>query len=104
MLQSSRKLFGKERPTGLSTGWLFDDGEVDYHMSLWQHPYKAQNGCFVRIPAMSGHGGTYVIFMPNNITAFRFADGLANNPATYDSKGLRKVADYIRPLCNKPTD
>ena len=73
-------------------------------MSLWQHPYKAQNGCFVRIPAMSGHGGTYVIFMPNNITAFRFADGLANNPATYDSTGLRKVADYIRPLCNKPTD
>jgi CubicO group peptidase (beta-lactamase class C family) len=96
--------FGKERPPGLPTGWLFDDGEVNYHMSLWQHPYKAQNGCFVRIPAMSGHGGTYVIFMPNNITAFRFADGLANNPATYDSTGLRKVADYIRPLCNKPTD
>ena len=96
--------FGKERPPGLPTGWLFDDGEVNYHMSLWQHPYKAQNGCFVRIPAMSGHGGTYVIFMPNNITAFRFADGLANNSATYDSTGLRKVADYIRPLCNKPTD
>jgi len=96
--------FGKERPPGLPTGWLFDDGEVNYHMSLWQHPYKARNGCFVRIPAMSGHGGNYVIFMPNNITAFRFADGLDNNPATYDSSGLRKVADYIRPLCNKPTD
>ena len=52
----------------------------------------------------AGHGGTYVIFMPNNITSFRFADGPVNNPATYDSSGLRKVADYIRPLCNKPTD
>jgi CubicO group peptidase (beta-lactamase class C family) len=95
---------GKQRPPGLPTGWLFDDGEVNYHMSLWQHPYKARNGCFLRIPAMSGHGGNYVIFMPNNITAFRFADGPVNNPATYDSTDLRKVADYIRPLCNKSTD
>jgi len=93
--------FNLDRLHGLPTGWLFDDGEVNYHMSLWQHPYKAQNGCFVRIPAMSGYGGTYVIFMPNNITAFRFADGLDNDPATYDSSGLRKVADYIRPLCIK---
>ncbi len=96
--------FGTDRPLGLPTGWLFDDGEVNYHMSLWQHPYKARNGCFVRIPAMSGLGGTYVIFMPNNITAFRFADGWLNDPATYDSSGLRKVADYIRPVCNKSTD
>lgn len=96
--------FGKDRPLGLPTGWLFDDGEVNYHMSLWQHPYKAQNGCFVRIPAMSGHGGTYVIFMPNNITAFRFADGFVNDPATHDSSGLRKVADYIRPLCIKSSE
>ena len=104
---SAKKLeeaFGKDRPPGLPTGWLFDDGEVNYHMSLWQHPYRAQSGCFVRIPAMSGHGGTYVIFMPNNITAFRFADGRVNNPATYDSTGLRKVADYIRPLCSKSTN
>ncbi len=93
--------FGEDRQLGLPTGWLSDDGEVNYHMSLWQHPYKTQNGCFVRVPAMSGYGGTYVIFMPNNITAFRFADGPVNDPATYDSSGLRKVADYIRPLCNK---
>ena len=99
-----KEAFGKDRQTGLPTGWLFDDGEVNYHMSLWQHPYRTKNGCFVRIPAMSGHGGSYVIFMPNNITAFRFADGLVDNPSTYDSSGLRKVADYIRPLCNKPTD
>jgi CubicO group peptidase (beta-lactamase class C family) len=95
---------GKTMPTGLPTGWLKDDGETYYHMSLWLHPYKAQNGCLLRIPAMSGHGGTYVIIMPNGITAFRFADGRYNNPGTWDSSGLRKVADYIRPFCKKAID
>jgi CubicO group peptidase (beta-lactamase class C family) len=93
--------FGKDRPSGLPTGWQIDDGETYYHMSLWLHPYKAQNGCLLRIPAMSGSGGTYVIIMPNGITAFRFADGRYNDPGTWDSTGLRKVADYIRPFCNK---
>jgi hypothetical protein len=40
----------------------------------------------------------------NGITAFRFADGRENNPGTYDSSGLRKVADYIRPFCEKSTN
>ena len=103
---SAKKLeeaFGKERPSGLPTGWQIDDGETYYHMSLWQHPFVAQGGCLVRIPAMSGGGGTYVIIMPNGITAFRFADGRYNDPGTWDSSGLRKVADYIRPFCKKST-
>jgi hypothetical protein len=95
---------GKAMPTGLPTGALKDDGETYYHMSLWLHPYRAQNGCLFRISAMSGHGGNYVIIMPNGITAFRFADGRENNPGTYDSSGLRKVADYIRPFCEKSTN
>jgi hypothetical protein len=70
-------------------------------MSLWLHPLVAQSGCRVRIPAMSGGGGTYVIIMPNGISAFRFADGRYNDPGTWDSSGLRKVADYIRPFCRK---
>jgi hypothetical protein len=70
-------------------------------MSLWLHPFVAQGGCRVRIPAMSGGGGTYVIIMPNGITAFRFADGRYNSPGTWDSSGLRKVADYIPPFCKK---
>ena len=94
--------FGKARPTGLPTGWQIDDGETNYHMSLWLHPFVAQSGCLVRIPAMSGMGGTYVIIMPNGITAFRFADGRYNDPETWDSSGLRKVADYIRPFCKTP--
>jgi ABC-type dipeptide/oligopeptide/nickel transport system permease component/CubicO group peptidase (beta-lactamase class C family) len=93
--------FGKAMPPGLPTGWLIDDGETYYHMSLWLHPYRAQNGCLVRIPAMSGIGGNYVIIMPNGITAFRFADGRYNSPGTWDSSDLRKVADYIRPFCKK---
>ena len=94
---------GKARPSGLPTGWRIDDGETYYHMSLWLHPFVAQNGCRLRIPAMSGGGGTYVIIMPNGITAFRFADGRYNDPGTWDSSGLRKVADYIRPFCKKST-
>jgi CubicO group peptidase (beta-lactamase class C family) len=94
---------GKARPPGLPTGWRIDDGETNYHMSLWLHPFVAQNGCRVRIPAMSGGGGTYLIIMPNGITAFRFADGRYNDPGTWDSSGLRKVADYIRPFCKTST-
>ncbi|MCK4987390.1 MAG: ABC transporter permease subunit [Desulfobacterales bacterium] len=89
---------GNSIPQGLPTGWPIDDGETYYHMSLWLHPFRAQSGRLVRIPAMSGNGGNYVIFMPNGITAFRFADGRYNNPDTWDSSGLRRVADYIRPF------
>lgn len=92
------EVFGKDMRPGLPTGWQIDDGETYYHMSLWLHPFRAQSGKLLRIPAMSGHGGTYVIIMPNGITAFRFADGRYNDPGTWDSSGLRKVADYIRPF------
>ena len=101
---SAKKLdeaIGKTMPAGLPTGWLIDDGATYYHMSLWLHPFVAQSGCRVRIPAMSGSGGTYVIIMPNGITAFRFADGRDSNPGTWDSSGLGKVADYIRPFYKK---
>jgi CubicO group peptidase (beta-lactamase class C family) len=89
---------GPSMKIGLPTGWPLEHGEVTYHMSFWQHPYRAQSGRLIRIPAMSGIGGNYVIIMPNGITALRFADGRYNNPGTWDSSGLRKVADYIRPF------
>ena len=89
---------GNSIPQGLPTGWPIKDGETYYHMSLWLHPFKAQSGKLFRIPAMSGAGGNYLIFMPNGITAFRFADGRYNRPGTWDSTGLREVADYIRPF------
>jgi len=92
---------GPSMKIGLPTGWRIVDGETNYHMSFWQHPYRAQKGCLLRIPAMSGHGGNYVIIMPNGITGFRFADGRYSSPGTWDSSGLRKVADYIRPFCKK---
>ena len=88
--------FGKTMSSGLTTGWRIADGETYYHMSLWLHPFRANSGRLMRIPAMSGHGGNYVIIMPNNIIVFRFADGRYNRPGTWDSSGLRKVVDYIR--------
>ena len=100
---SATKLAEALGPTmkiGLPTGWPLEHGEVSYHMSFWQHPYRAKNGCLFQYPAMSGHGGNYVLIMPNGITAFRFADGRYNSPGTWDSSGLRKVADYIRPFCS----
>ena len=99
---STKKLneaIGKTMLPGLPTGWQMDDGEAYYNMSLWLHPFKAKNGCLLTIPAMSGYGGSYLIIMPNGITAFRFADGRESSSGTYDSSGLRKVADYIRPFC-----
>ena len=89
---------GNAIPQGLPTGWPIKDGETYYHMSLWLHPFRAQSGKRVRIPAMSGAGGNYLIFNPNGITSFRFADGRYNSPGTWDSTGLREVADYIRPF------
>lgn len=85
--------------TGLATGWNNEEGEDRYHMSLWLIPYRAHFGCSVWVPAMSGYGGNYVLLMPNGITAFRFADGRASNPGTWDSSWLRYVTDYMRPLC-----
>jgi CubicO group peptidase (beta-lactamase class C family) len=55
--QKLDEAIGKARPSGLPTGWRIDDGETYYHMSLWLHPFVAQNGCRLRIPAMSGGGG-----------------------------------------------
>lgn len=103
-LLSAKKLyeaFGKAKASGLPTGWQLTHGETYYNMSLWLHPYRSKNGCLLTIPAMSGHGGNYLILMPNGITAFRFADGREGSLGTYDSSGLRKVADYIRPFCEK---
>ncbi len=46
---------GKAMSPGLPTGWQLDDGETYYNMSLWLHPYRAKDGCFLRIcPANTG--------------------------------------------------
>ena len=83
---------------GLPTGWPLEHGDVTYHMSFWQHPYKGQSERLFRYPAMVGCGGNYVLMMPNGITAFRFANCGYNRPGTWDSSGMRKVTDYLRYL------
>ncbi len=92
------EILGKSPRPGLPTGWQIQNGETNYHMSFWLHPYRTKGGNLIRIPAMSGHGGNYIILLPNGITAFRFADGRNNSPGTWDSSGLREVAEYIRPF------
>lgn len=83
---------------GLPTGWRNDDQIVTYHMSLWQTQFRSLNGCVVPVAFMSGHGGNYVVMMPNAVTAIRLADGRDNDSGTWESTSLRQVADYVRPL------
>ena len=51
---------------------------------------------------MVGLGGNYIGLMPNNMIAFRFADGWDQDPGTWDSTGMQDVANAIRPFC--PTE
>jgi hypothetical protein len=59
-------------------------------------PYRTGTGCFVQIPFMWGHGGNFVIPLPNGVTPFRFTDA---NTATPDIEGLILAGEAVRPLC-----
>ena len=37
-------------------------------------PYRAEEGCRLRIPEMMGFGGNLVTLMPNGMTGIRLAD------------------------------
>ena len=85
---------------GLPTGFRYSfGGEDNYAMGLWLTPYRHYETCPGRIPFMVGFGGNYVGLMPNNMIAFRFADGWKDEPGTWDSTGLQDVANAIRPFC-----
>jgi CubicO group peptidase (beta-lactamase class C family) len=78
---------------GLSTGEFNDDGEGTYHMSFWSMPYRGEAGELFQIPYMSGFGGNRVIFNPNGIIAFQFADA-----HVYGFESMVKVADKMDPF------
>ena len=85
---------------GLPTGFRYSfGGEDHYAMGLWLTPYRHYETCPGRIPFMVGFGGNYIGLMPNNMIAFRFADGWKDDPGTWDSTGLQDVANAIRPFC-----
>ncbi len=86
---------------GLGSGWFYaEGGEATYEMSLWLAPFQTSARCYLRVPAMSGYGGNYVLIMPNDTIGFRFADSPDNANWTYDSSGIRKVSHKVRPFCD----
>lgn len=85
---------------GFPTGWRNrEGGEGRYKMSFWLTHHKRRFGCTLRIPTMAGFGGNYVSLMPNRTIGLRFADGHDDNPATWDSYGIRSMSDRVRPFC-----
>ncbi len=97
----TRKLMEVDRETGLPSGWYYRrGGQAHYATSLWLIPYQVDDDCWIVAPTMHGVGGNYVIMVPNGVTAYRLADGYADNPATYDTYTMRRIADFVRPSCD----
>ena len=86
--------------SGLPSGWTYPEGgEARYNLSTWLIPHRGEGDCWVMLPAMVGVGGNYVMPMPNNVTAFRFADRYEDDEDTYDTLHLRRTADLVSPFC-----
>lgn len=94
-----RDALSTERGVGRLTGQSWPDGEGSYHFGFWRIPYRSSERCLVYIPTGLGRGGNVVNFMPNDMTAFRIADGDSANPATRDSRDMRRIGNEIRPFC-----
>ena len=106
----TKQAVGTEMQRGLPTGNRYSargdepsgeepSSDERYDMGFWLIPFTGDQDCVGRIPFMVGKGGSYIGLMPNNITAFRFADGWGDEPGTWDSAGLQAVANRIRPFC-----
>lgn len=78
---------------GLPTGEFNDDGEGRYHMTFWSMPYRSSEGHLYQIPYMSGFGGNRVVFNPNGIIAFQFADA-----HVYGFESMVRVAEGMEPF------
>ena len=96
----SRRAIAGDLDRGLPTGSRYaDGGEAHYDMSFWLAPFRAEDGCELRVPLMVGFGGNYVAIMPNGTIGIRFADGSESVDDTYDSLGIRQVSDKVRSFC-----
>jgi CubicO group peptidase (beta-lactamase class C family) len=88
------------RKLGLPTGWRYKEGgEARYHLAFWRTPHRAKAGCTVYLPVMGGYGGNYLLLMPGDTIALRFADGDDNAAATWNSYAMREAADTVKPFC-----
>ena len=89
-----------ETNRGFPTGWRNrEGGEGRYEKSFWLTHHEDWFGCALRIPTMAGYGGNYVSIMPNRTIGLRFADGHDDDPATWDSYGIRSISDRLRSFC-----
>jgi hypothetical protein len=79
--------------TGLPNSVINACGEGRYHLSFWAIPYCSVSGEKFMIPYMSGFGGNMVVFNPNGIVSFRFADA-----GSYGLDQLVAVAEAIKPF------
>lgn len=96
----TRQSVNTDKDRGIPTGWTYADGSKStYGQSFWLMPFVGRGGCEMRVPAMAGFGGNYVILMPNRVIGFRFADGDDNAPGTWVSKHIREVADQVKGVC-----
>jgi hypothetical protein len=85
---------------GLSTRVLSRFGEQRYHLSVWSLPYRTALGCRFDVPYMWGFGGSFVVLLPNGVSAFRFADG-----QVHDLETMILAGEAIRPFCTSaPAD
>ena len=64
-----------------------------YYMSLW-HFSPTLPGCTVNVPNMSGHGGSTVLLLPNDMIAIYLQDGRVGV-----RQDLAAMAHRLRPLC-----
>ncbi|NMM45410.1 hypothetical protein HH303_13025 [Rhodospirillaceae bacterium KN72] len=88
-----------EAESGLPTGAVYPDGGGTFDLGFWRRPFRSGRGCLVHIPETFGRGGSVIDFIPDELTAFRFADGDPENPATRDSRVLRQAADLAGDFC-----
>ncbi|MEJ1238040.1 serine hydrolase [Chryseolinea sp. T2] len=68
--QKTREALGRTQWVGHSTG---NDSGENYRHSFWSTTVHNGN-CTVNATYMWGYGGNYIIFLPNDVIAFRFMD------------------------------
>ncbi len=77
---------------GLPTGEMNAHGSHRYNLSFWSLPYRSSDHCVFQLPYMEGFGGSFVMLLPNGVSAFRFADA-----GIYDVEPLAVLGETIAP-------
>jgi hypothetical protein len=68
---------------------------IAYKSSVWGFDMPTDD-CTVAVNFMWGYGGNYVLMLPNNMTAFVFADSFV-----FDVPGMAWATHQVRSLCQR---